>query len=242
MSVLVLTPEEAILLDAGTGISRLQEPSTAELLEPYERLHLILSHYHLDHTAGLAYLPLVWAERPVHIYAPGHPITEVSPAEALDRLLSPPLFPVKPAGFPFEVEINPVTGDSLQIGNLPVAVRAQNHPGGSMGIRLADSVAYITDTTVDDAIAGFARGVSLLLHELWLTDREAEENETERARHSCVSGVARIVKEANPGMFMPVHHHPARSRAGVHHMAHEVAALAGVKTTVPQESETYPVD
>ena len=45
-----------------------------------------------------------------------------------------------------------------------------------MGLRIGDALAYITDTPADAETIDFARGVSLLIHELWVTDQEAEEN------------------------------------------------------------------
>jgi ribonuclease BN (tRNA processing enzyme) len=242
MSFLVLAPKEALLLDAGTGVARFLEPSIAALLAPYDRLNVILSHYHLDHTTGLSYLPLTWTGNSIKLYAPSRPFTESAPEEALDRLLSPPLYSPKLADFPFDVEIIPIANDSLQIGDLTIALRAQKHPGGSMGIRIGDAVAYVTDTVVDEATAGFVARVSLLMHELWLTDAEAEQDEPDSARHSFVSGLARIAKAAAVGTLMPVHHRPKRTYDEVCQMAREVEDLAGVQVMVPTEGEIYPVN
>jgi ribonuclease BN (tRNA processing enzyme) len=46
---------DLLVLDAGTGFRRLvTDPA---LLEGVERLHVVLTHFHLDHTAGLVCLP-----------------------------------------------------------------------------------------------------------------------------------------------------------------------------------------
>ena len=47
--------DSAIMIDAGTGVGRLVE--RPELLDGIERLDILLTHFHLDHVAGLAYLP-----------------------------------------------------------------------------------------------------------------------------------------------------------------------------------------
>ena len=60
MSFLVLTENQALLLDAGSGVSRLLQPELKALIEPYETLNIVFSHYHLDHTIGVSYLPAVW--------------------------------------------------------------------------------------------------------------------------------------------------------------------------------------
>jgi ribonuclease BN (tRNA processing enzyme) len=92
MSFLLLTGNEALLLDAGTGVGRLLERTMIDLLQPYDCLNIILSHYHLDHVVGLSYLPGTWMRGVVRIYAPGRPFVETEPDQALSRLLQPLYF------------------------------------------------------------------------------------------------------------------------------------------------------
>ncbi len=44
-----------LLLDAGTGVGKLLGESEA-LLHNIDEVHIILSHFHLDHVIGLTYL------------------------------------------------------------------------------------------------------------------------------------------------------------------------------------------
>lgn len=242
MSFLLLASREAILIDAGTGVARLLEPQIFALLKPYDCLHIILSHYHLDHVIGLSYLPGVWTRGAVRIYAPTHPLVEAGPDEAFGKLFSPPLLPMRLADFPVQVEVVQAASQNLTIGDLPFRLRAQRHPGGSVGIRVADVLAYVTDTVVDGASAEFVQGVRLLLHEVWLTDSEAQTDEVERSRHSYSSGVARIAKQAAVHEVMPVHFHPKRSRADICSLADEIQALSGAEVTIPQEGQLYQLE
>ena len=239
MSILVLTEAEAFLLDAGTGVARLLEPAVQALLQPYERLHICLSHYHLDHVVGLTYLLGAWRRGSVQIYAPERPFVEASAQEALGRLLHPPLFALTLDEFPTPVEVIPVTQAELRIGSQQVRWQPQRHPRGSAGIRIGDEVAYVTDTAVLDATAVFAQGVRLLLHELYYRDGEATPAEMERVGHSSVRGVARIAREAGVARLMPIHHHPLRSPTELRQLAQEVEALAGVPVAVPEEGRVY---
>jgi glyoxylase-like metal-dependent hydrolase (beta-lactamase superfamily II) len=51
------------MIDAGTGIATLVE--RPDLLDGLDRLDILLTHFRLDHVAGLAVLPrLVWALGP----------------------------------------------------------------------------------------------------------------------------------------------------------------------------------
>jgi len=241
MSFLLLTGKEALLLDAGTGVGRLLEPTIIGLLRPYDCLNIILSHYHLDHVVGLSYLPGTWMRGVVRIYAPGSPFVEVEPDEALGRLLRPPLFPRRFEDFPTPVEVIPAKSGFLKIGNMSVQLHGQNHPGGSVGVRIGDGIAYVTDTPVEQTTETFVQGVKLLLHEVWLTDEEAERDEVEREKHSYVSGVAQIAKHAKVGSLMPIHHQPKRSDAEIHKLVQEMEALAGVEGVVPEEGRIYPL-
>ncbi|MCZ7663728.1 MAG: MBL fold metallo-hydrolase [Thermoleophilia bacterium] len=63
-----------VVLDAGTGVARLLEPGLRRLLPPPgSAVHVFLSHYHLDHTAGLTYLPVLWPGNPTTVYGPVPP-------------------------------------------------------------------------------------------------------------------------------------------------------------------------
>ncbi len=210
MSVLVLTENEAFLLDAGTGVARLQQPQIADLVRPCRLLNVILSHYHLDHIVGLPYLSSVWKQGTVRIYAPGRPFVEADPVQILKRFIAPPYFPVSLEDFPIPIEIFPVKEPLLKIGASSVRFRSQNHPGGSTGIRLDNAVAYITDTTVEEATQTFVKGVRLLMHEVYLTDSEAKSDEVEGSRHSYPSAVAKLARESGVASLMPIHHNPRR--------------------------------
>lgn len=235
----MLNENEALLLDAGTGVARLLEQRIIDLLRPYHCLNIILSHYHLDHVMGLSFLIGAWTRGPVRIYAPGPPFVEATPEEALDGLLGPPLYPLTIRDFPTPVEVLPVTQERLQIGSLSLRLRPQKHPGGSAGIRIGDTIAYVTDTVVDDATPAFAQGVELLLHEVYLTDAEAEKADVEHMGHSYASGVAWIARQAGVGCLMPIHHHPKRSDADLRALTREMEDRAGIQAAVPEEGQVY---
>lgn len=209
-SFLVLTADDAIVLDAGTGMARLFERRISELLAPYKQLHVILSHYHLDHVVGLAYLAGASAERSLVIHAPAPPLVESDPFNALHSLLKPPFFSLPLAQFPMEVRVEPVTGSQFVAGQSLVSVRPQIHPGGSVGVRLDDLV-FMTDTAVDDRALTFMSGAKLLLHEVWLRDQDVAGHSNELSGHSFESGVVKLANKADVRQMMPIHVHPQRS-------------------------------
>src|SRR4051812_38085522 len=98
-SYLVRRDGRPFVLDAGTGLGRLLEPALAALLQGLDRLDILLTHYHLDHTVGLSYLTAVAEKLPVRIWAPAPPLVDGDPS-ALQRLIAPLLFPLTLEQFP----------------------------------------------------------------------------------------------------------------------------------------------
>jgi ribonuclease BN (tRNA processing enzyme) len=241
MSFLALVGDQAILLDTGTGVSRLLDQPLAALLQPYPLLNVIYSHYHLDHTVGLSYFTAVWPSKPLHIYAPQRPLLHALGAETLNGLICPPNFPLTLQQFPCPITITPVYEEHLQIGPVSVRLRPQKHSGGSVGIRLGDDIAYTTDTVVDEGTVDFVRGVRLLLHELWLDDAEVAADEATRTGHSYASGVARLATEAAVGSLMIVHHHPRRTLAEIKKTAAACQHATTARVIVPDEGAVYDV-
>ena len=242
MSVLVLTGDEAFLLDAGTGVARLQEPHVVDLVRSYRCLNVILSHYHLDHIVGLPYLTSVWKQGRVRIYAPGKPFVEADAVQTLSRFLAPPHFPVSLENFPIPIEIVPVKDPLLKIGASSIRFRSQNHPGGSAGICLDNKIAYVTDTTVEEDTQTFVKGVRLLMHEVFLTDSEAKADKVEASRHSYPSGVAKLARDAGVVNLMPIHHNPKRPDDEVRKLVQDIEDLARMDVWIPEEGRVYEVD
>lgn len=242
MSFLVLAPGGALLLDAGTGVARLAEEPVRALLAPYERLDVVLTHYHLDHVIGLSYLTALWRGKPLRLFAPGPPLVDGTPEAGIGRLLAPPLFPITVDAFPLPVEVVPYNGEGpIEAAGLELRFRRQDHPGGSAAVRVGDLLAYATDTTADDATAVFVTGVDLLLHECWATDAEAAADPAALYGHSAAGGVARIARAAHVGRLLTVHHHPLKRAAELARMAAAVAEQAGVEVAVPVEGMLYSV-
>lgn len=231
MSFLVLGAEHALLLDAGTGVARFVEPAVRELLRPYRRLEVLLTHYHLDHVVGLVYLIGTWRDRALRIWGPAPPLSDSTPHEAIGKLLNPPLCGLPLDRFPMPVEIHELRDERAEIAGFDVRLRRQDHPGGSVGVRLGDTLGYVTDTAADEATVDLVRGVDLLMHEVWRTDQEKPDG----PGHSPVGRVAALAREAGVRRLMPVHHFPGRGDDQLRAIATSLAEQSGVECFVGEE-------
>ncbi len=191
---------EALLIDAGTGARRLiAEPS---LLEGVERLHVVLTHFHLDHTIGLFYLPDLGPS--VEVWGAGEALEATPMQELVRRLLGSPFAPRSFLGHFGGVRELGLEG--AQIGSFRLQVRIQRrHANPTLALRFDDALAWCTDTAYDPENAAFARGVETLCHEAFHaadeTDDPGHASAGEAARLAAAAEVERLVLiHVNPGL------------------------------------------
>lgn len=199
-------PESGLLLDAGTGIFRL-----APLIET-DTIDILISHAHLDHTAGLTFLLDVFYVRPVkrvRIFG------EKAKLDAIrDHIFSDLIFPV-----PLDAEFLAIDElDEFSAGGATITWRPQEHPGGSVGYRMVwqkqdKQLVYATDTTGDCSAEAteWYSGSDLMMHECYFRDSAREW--AEKTGHSWTSRVIEIAKAAKPNKLMVTHINPLDANA-----------------------------
>jgi ribonuclease BN (tRNA processing enzyme) len=189
---LIRNGSEALCIDAGSGARRLlTEP---DLLDGVERLHVVLTHFHLDHTLGLFFLPALEPE--VEVWAAGEALEQTANTELMNRLLSPPFAPRSfVSGFAAVHELAVGAG---RVGPFDVVTRVQTrHANPTLALRFSDELVWCTDTAYDAENADFARGARLLFHEAFhaaeRTDDTGHTASGEAARIAAAAGVDRLV-------------------------------------------------
>ena len=120
---LVELGDELVMLDAGTGVANLGLAS--EALKRHDRVHVLLSHYHLDHVVGLMYLKRFFDDKRVDVYGPGIPVYPRSTASYIADLLQDTLYSAGSEGFAREVRFHDYAGQDFRVGDVPVTVRPQ---------------------------------------------------------------------------------------------------------------------
>lgn len=150
--------DDAFVLDAGTGFFRL---ASRERQLP-QRLHIFLSHAHLDHVVGLTFLLDVAFVHSIEVtlYADTNTLRAVR-----QTLFGSPLFPLE-FGHP-TVEV--VSQRPFEVAGVQIDTFALTHPGGSRAFRFGwpggKTLCYVTDTVGDGRYHDFIEGSDVLIHE-----------------------------------------------------------------------------
>jgi|SoiMetStandDraft_5_1073268.scaffolds.fasta_scaffold31358_3 ribonuclease BN (tRNA processing enzyme) len=197
-SALLREGSQALLLDAGTGLQRLVEQP--ELLEGVERLDLVLTHFHLDHVVGLAYLPALTV--PPVVWGPGELLAGTTTRALLDRLLGPPFFSA-----PLEriaADVRELDGRPLELDSFELTMRVQRrHTEPTLAFRVGDALALCTDTAPDPGTVEFAGGCSVLLHEAWHPAAASDD-----PFHTASGAAGALAREAGVERLVLVHVSP----------------------------------
>jgi ribonuclease BN (tRNA processing enzyme) len=191
--------EHAVLIDAGTGVGRLVEQPS--LLDGIQQLDIVLTHFHLDHLAGLAYLPaaLRACERKT-VWGPGQLLYGTPTATLLAGVSHEPFHPV-----PLEaqaIEVRDLPAGEIELAGMRMTTRRQDrHSVPTLGLRFDDELAWITDTAYDADSAAFARGCRVLAHEAWYTTELPRNPEI----HSSAAQAAHVAALAEIDRLLLIH-------------------------------------
>ena len=143
--------DTALVLDAGTGIRALGLDLVAR---GTRRIHLFLTHLHLDHLEGLRFFAPLWDERvTIDIWGPRSPVHSLR--DRILRSFSPPLFPLDFRDVPARVSFHDLPGETWRSGGISLTADLVLHPGATLGFRVESdraSLAYLPDH--EPALAG----------------------------------------------------------------------------------------
>jgi phosphoribosyl 1,2-cyclic phosphodiesterase len=224
----------ALVLDAGTGIRelghRLVDRGT-------RRIHLLLTHLHLDHLEGLRFFAPLWDERvTIGIWGPPSPL--LSLRERISRSFSPPLFPVDLGAVPAQVSFHDLPREPWTIGEVLLEAQLVVHPGPTVGFRIeaaGASVAYLPDH--EPALAGeitgtprewlsgggVAAGADVLLHDAQFFEDEYDERIG--WGHSSVADAVAFTRAVGARRLVLFHHEPAHSDSALLRLEERARAL-----------------
>jgi phosphoribosyl 1,2-cyclic phosphodiesterase len=231
----------ALVLDAGTGIRALG----VDLVERgTRRIHLFLTHLHLDHLEGLRFFAPLWDDRvSIDVWGPRSPVLSLH--DRILRSFSPPLFPLDLRDVPARVTFHDLPAEPWQAGGLSLTTDLVLHPGPTLGFRLesgGSTVAYLPDhepalTGIGDRShdwisgAGLARDVDLVLH-------DAQYSEEEYVAkigwgHSSVADAVAFSQAVGAGRLVLFHHEPNHADRALEELEQRARELSGDEREPP---------
>jgi phosphoribosyl 1,2-cyclic phosphodiesterase len=232
----------AVVLDAGTGIRGLGLELARRATR---RVHLLLTHLHLDHLEGLRFFAPLWdPEVTLDIWGPPSPV--LSLRERIARSFSPPLFPVDLNAVPARVAFHNIPREPWTVEGIALAADLVLHPGPTVGFRIeadGSSVAYLPDhepalagriaDTPTEWISGasIAGDVDLLLHDA----QYFEDEYAERIGwgHSSVADAVGFTSAVRARSLVLFHHEPAHADVALERLEGRARSLAGANGIAP---------
>jgi len=224
-----------LVFDAGTGIRDLG----FELMSrSARRVHLFLTHLHLDHLEGLRFFAPLWDERmSVDIWGPPSPVLSLQ--ERIARSFSPPLFPIDFREVPAQLSFHDVPREPWAVGGASLVAALVVHPGPTVGFRIesaGSSLAYLPDHEPaltgmagksTDWISGasIAEGVDLLLHDAQYSDEEYEERIG--WGHSSVAHAVAFKRAVDARRVILFHHEPLHTDDWLARLEDRARSLVG---------------
>ena len=200
---MVQAGEDTLFLDAGSGL--LSAPGS------YPKAPVILlSHLHLDHVFGLGLSPLLTQkEQQIDLYIPFCE-TEETARRQMDRIYSPPSWPVRLEELGAELRLRTVPA-CFSVGKIRVETMAGHHPGGCMVYKLScagKSIVFATDYEhggeSDARLAAFAKNADLLLYDAQFAPEEYERKKG--YGHSTAEKGLELMERSHAGQLLLIHH------------------------------------
>jgi phosphoribosyl 1,2-cyclic phosphodiesterase len=241
----VLDDGAVLVLDAGTGIIGLG----ADLQRrEVRRLHLLLTHLHLDHLEGLRFFAPLWDPRvTVDVWGPPSPVQSLQ--HRIARSFSPPLFPIDLRVIPARVTFRDVPRQPWTLDGVSVTAELVVHPGPTVAFRLETDescFAYVPDH--EPSLAGYegrptewvsgasvAEGADLLLHDAQFS--EEEYGTRVGWGHSSVDDAVAYARTVGAKRLVLFHHDPGHADGELERLEAHARSVApdGLEPTLARE-------
>ena len=224
---------DEVILDAGTGIRALGHAISRES----KRLHVLLTHLHLDHIQGLMFFaPFFDPETELTVWGP--PSSGEALRTRLARYISNPLSPIEIRDLPAKVTFADAPAEPWSIDGVEVEAALVAHRGPTLGYRVTEngtSLCYLPDhepalgqnleTSPPGWISGhvLARDASLLIHDGQYDDAEYDEHHG--WGHSAVPDALAFARRAEAGRTLLFHHDPEHDDEKLEALGDEAAEL-----------------
>ncbi len=173
--------EAAFIIDAGTGIIRLGNLLSSRSEIPVQKIHLLFTHFHLDHVIGLPFFkPLYSPDVHITFYSPWSP---QETQKELQYLMAGRHYPIDFENTLSQKDFRSLDQGTTRINDVAVSWCSLTHPQASAAYRLEyQGRIYVlaTDTEhpaegLDQPLLEFCRGADVLVYDAMYTPEEYPE-------------------------------------------------------------------
>lgn len=204
-----------VVIDAGTGITRLSE--TIEVPPAGAEFHVFLTHYHWDHIQGLPFFHPLYDDRNSFTFY-GHSWEGRNVQELLEDAIHPPWFPVSIRETGADKHYVEVEDGPFELHGLRVSSASLRHPQGVTAYRFeygATAMVLATDyergdAEADEALRVLASGADVLIHDAQYRPEEYPRSYVGWG-HSTRVHAAEAAAQAGVGKLVLVSHEPGRA-------------------------------
>ncbi|MEM9221241.1 MAG: MBL fold metallo-hydrolase [Pseudomonadota bacterium] len=233
--------DHTVVIDCGSGV-RMCGKAVRE--RGAKKVDVLFTHTHLDHICGLPFFCVAYdpAIR-VNLWA-GHVPPGGTLEEIVERLMSPPIFPVATSALNNTNFCSFKAGDTIDLGgDLSVRTVRLNHPGNATGYRFdrgGASLAIITDhehgvEEIDKGIEAFVEGASVMIYDAMYLDNEYPK--FVGWGHSTPGKALELAKRAGVEHTILFHHDPNRTDDEIDALAAGIEAK-GISASFARQGNT----
>ncbi len=216
---------EIIIIDAGTGIRKLGNDIVRETNKESPRpLHLLFTHYHLDHILGIPFFKPIFNEnQKITMYGPLLEGTD-GVESAFKNVMMPPYSPVSFDGHIVKAEFDfkTISEETFSIGSAVVTtINISHNNHGGLGFRIEENgkiFVLLTDNELQfqhqngrtiKEYEEFSKNADLLFHDAQFTN--ATYRSAKGWGHSTIEDVLSLGKNANCKQVGLFHYSPESS-------------------------------
>ncbi len=221
--------KDRLIIDAGTGIRPLGD---LLITEKTEKIHLLLSHTHLDHIAGFPFFqPIYHTKQHIHILSPvGY---EKNTHDIFQDMFAYAYFPVRLDDIQAKITFQDLRdGDVIEIGDIRIKTHYAYHPGPTLCFKIYAGnhiIGYVTD---NEALLGYHGPIQDITKDhpllephlsqiaffeectLWIHEAQYTQEEYQKKEgwgHSSITNASILAKHANINSWILTHHDPAHT-------------------------------
>lgn len=213
----VINEGDSIFIDGGSGIIKAGQV----LGDNLKKIHIFLSHYHLDHINGLPFFkPLLGRDCNVEIY--GKAYKGINVKGVLNNFITPPYTPYTLDDFTKNLKLNNISAnEQIFINDLLIETMDNVHPDGGLYFKISSKgkvFSYITDIELvrpyPRDLIEFVKGSDLLLIDSMYTEIEyMGENKKVGWGHSSWERAVEFGMVTKSNKILLFHHSPFRTDA-----------------------------